>query len=97
MLCLSYQNPLSQITLILYLIDYKALKFNDWYVYPDWAYALGWTMTLSSVLMVPLWAAGQMCLTAGTFRQVSVQRKVVDHVQCEKNTQQTNNTIKTST
>lgn len=29
-------------------------------------------MTLSSVLMVPLWAAAQMCLTAGTFRQVSV-------------------------
>ncbi|XP_028448842.1 sodium- and chloride-dependent GABA transporter 3-like [Perca flavescens] len=69
-LCWKYFIPLlSLITLILYLIDYKALKFNDWYVYPDWAYALGWTMTLSSVLMVPLWAAGQMCLTAGTFRQ----------------------------
>lgn len=45
---------------------------NDWYVYPDWAYALGWTMTLSSVLMVPLWAVGQMFVTTGTFKQVSV-------------------------
>ncbi|XP_054483626.1 sodium- and chloride-dependent GABA transporter 3-like [Anoplopoma fimbria] len=69
-LCWKYVIPLlSLISLILYLVDYKHLRINDWYVYPDWAYALGWTMTLSSVLMVPLWAAGQMCMTAGTFRQ----------------------------
>ena len=58
----------------MYLVDYTHLRINDSYVYPNWAYTLGWTMTLSSVLMVPLWAAGQMCLTAGTFRQVSVQK-----------------------
>ncbi|KAM9349533.1 sodium- and chloride-dependent betaine transporter-like [Symphorus nematophorus] len=69
-LCWKYIIPLlSLISFILYLFDYKHLKINDQYIYPDWAYALGWTMTLSSVLMVPLWAAGQMCLTAGTFRQ----------------------------
>ncbi|XP_051266886.1 sodium- and chloride-dependent GABA transporter 3-like isoform X7 [Dicentrarchus labrax] len=68
--CWKYIIPLlSLISFILYLVDYKHLKINDWYTYPDWAYVLGWTMTLSSVLMVPLWAAGQMCLTAGTFRQ----------------------------
>ncbi|KAI3374653.1 hypothetical protein L3Q82_021224, partial [Scortum barcoo] len=70
-LCWKYIIPLlSLISFILYLADYKHLRINDWYIYPDWAYALGWTMTLSSVLMVPLWAAGQMCWTAGTFRQV---------------------------
>ncbi|XP_045897226.1 sodium- and chloride-dependent taurine transporter-like [Micropterus dolomieu] len=69
-LCWKYIIPLwSLISIILYLVDYKHLLINDFYIYPDWAYALGWTMTLSSVLMVPLWAAGQMCLTAGTFRQ----------------------------
>ncbi|XP_033506574.1 sodium- and chloride-dependent betaine transporter-like isoform X1 [Epinephelus lanceolatus] len=69
-LCWKYViPPLSLGSFILYLVDFKHLKINDWYIYPDWAYALGWTMTLSSVLMVPLWAAGQMCLTAGTFRQ----------------------------
>lgn len=62
----------SQISFILYFTDYKHLKFNDWYVYPDWAYTLGWMMTLSSVLMVPLWAAGLMFFTAGTFRQVTL-------------------------
>ncbi|KAM8849974.1 sodium- and chloride-dependent betaine transporter-like isoform 2-T2 [Spinachia spinachia] len=68
-LCWKYIIPLlSLIALILYLLDYKHLRINQ-YVYPDWAYALGWTMTLSSVAMVPQWAAGQMCFTAGTFRQ----------------------------
>ncbi|XP_051266901.1 sodium- and chloride-dependent GABA transporter 3-like [Dicentrarchus labrax] len=69
-LCWKYIIPLLSLTsFILYLVNYKRLRINDWYTYPDWAYALGWTMTLSSVLMVPLWAAGQMCLTAGTLRQ----------------------------
>ncbi|XP_070830096.1 sodium- and chloride-dependent betaine transporter-like [Chaetodon trifascialis] len=69
-LCWKYIIPLlSLASFILYVVDYQHLRINDWYVYPGWAYALGWTMTLSSVLMVPLWAAGQMCLTAGTFRQ----------------------------
>ncbi|XP_062285093.1 sodium- and chloride-dependent betaine transporter-like [Scomber scombrus] len=68
--CWRYIIPLLSLTsFILYLVDYTHLTINDRYVYPDWAYALGWTMTLSSVLMVPLWAAGQMCFTAGTFRQ----------------------------
>ncbi|XP_053186777.1 sodium- and chloride-dependent betaine transporter-like [Scomber japonicus] len=68
--CWRYIIPLlSLISFILYLVDYTHLKINDWYVYPDWAYTIGWTMTLSSILMVPLWAAGQMFLTAGTFRQ----------------------------
>lgn len=44
---------------------------NEWYVYPDWAYALGWMMTLSSVFVVLFTVARQMYLTAGTFRQVS--------------------------
>nr|XP_046264519.1 sodium- and chloride-dependent GABA transporter 3-like [Scatophagus argus] len=69
-LCWKYTIPLlSLISFILYLVDYKHLRINDWYVYPDWAYALGWTMTFSSIVMVPLCAAVQMILTAGTFRQ----------------------------
>ncbi|XP_068190460.1 sodium- and chloride-dependent GABA transporter 3-like [Antennarius striatus] len=66
-LCWKYIIPLvSLISFILYLLDYKHLKFNDWYIYPDWAYALGWIMMLSSVLMVPLWAVGKILLTVTT-------------------------------
>ncbi|XP_068605090.1 sodium- and chloride-dependent GABA transporter 3-like [Brachionichthys hirsutus] len=68
-LCWKYFVPvLSLISSILYLIDYKRLTING-YVYPDWAYGLGWTMTFSSVAMVPLWAAGLMCWTPGTLRE----------------------------
>ncbi|XP_071348136.1 sodium- and chloride-dependent GABA transporter 3-like [Trachinotus anak] len=68
-LCWKYIIPLlSLISFILYLVGFTHLTINN-YVYPGWAYALGWSMTLSSVLLVPLWAAGQMCLTPGTFRQ----------------------------
>ncbi|XP_068605330.1 sodium- and chloride-dependent GABA transporter 3-like [Brachionichthys hirsutus] len=67
--CWKFIIPLLSLSsFILYLVNYKHFKIND-YIYPDWAYGLGWTMTLSSVLIVPLWAAGQMCLTPGTFRQ----------------------------
>uniref|UniRef100_A0A3B4U4U1 Transporter n=1 Tax=Seriola dumerili TaxID=41447 RepID=A0A3B4U4U1_SERDU len=93
-LCWKYIIPLlSLISFILYLVGYTHLKINN-YVYPDWAYTLGWTMTLSSVLMVPLWAAGQMCLTPGTFRQVRALIRVfcnsVDFPSCVKIKSQNN-------
>uniref|UniRef100_H2RYW9 Transporter n=1 Tax=Takifugu rubripes TaxID=31033 RepID=H2RYW9_TAKRU len=69
-----YIIPLvSLISLILFIVNFKHLKINDWYVYPDWAYALGWMMTISTVIMVPLWAVIQMCRTAGTFREVCLE------------------------
>ncbi|XP_075875949.1 sodium- and chloride-dependent GABA transporter 3-like [Nelusetta ayraudi] len=69
-LCWKYIIPLlSLVSLILYFVDYKHLKFNNWYVYPDWAYALGWTMVLTSFAVLILTTAGQMCQTSGTFMQ----------------------------
>ncbi|XP_029380726.1 sodium- and chloride-dependent betaine transporter-like [Echeneis naucrates] len=69
-LCWKYIIPLLSLSsLILHLVEYQNLRFNGWYVYPNWAYLLGWTMTLSSILMVPLWATGQIYLTPGTFKQ----------------------------
>ncbi|KAM3866157.1 sodium- and chloride-dependent betaine transporter-like [Diretmus argenteus] len=53
----------------LYLVNLKQLRINRSYVYPDWAYALGWILSLSSIIMVPLWGIGQICFTTGTLRQ----------------------------
>uniref|UniRef100_A0A3Q2CS34 Sodium- and chloride-dependent GABA transporter 3-like n=1 Tax=Cyprinodon variegatus TaxID=28743 RepID=A0A3Q2CS34_CYPVA len=73
--CWKFVIPLvSAVSFVLYLVDYQHLKINNSYVYPDWAYALGWIMSMSSVLMVPLWAAGQLFFTEGTFRQLSNNR-----------------------
>lgn len=68
----------------MYLINYKHLLVNDWYVYPDWAYALGWTMTFSTIVVAVLFVVGQLCLTPGTFKQVSIQRKGTPRLVCQK-------------
>ena len=42
-------------------IGYKGNSYDDYYIYPRWANALGWVLTMSSVLMVPvviLWKLG---------------------------------------
>ena len=41
-------------------IGYQGNSYDD-YIYPSWANALGWLLTMSSVLMVPLviiWKVG---------------------------------------
>ncbi|CAF97747.1 unnamed protein product [Tetraodon nigroviridis] len=74
-LCWKYVTPaLSLISYILYLSDYRDLKINDWYVYPNWAYVLGWMMTFSSAITVPLWVIIHLCSTTGSFREVRVHR-----------------------
>lgn len=42
----NHLNPF-QISYILYRSDYRDLKINDWYIYPNWVYVLGWMMTFS--------------------------------------------------
>eukprot|EP00066_Takifugu_rubripes_P025767 XP_011615033.1 PREDICTED: sodium- and chloride-dependent betaine transporter-like [Takifugu rubripes] len=59
----------TQISYVLYLSDYRDLKINDWYVYPNWAYVLGWMMTFSSAIPVPLWVIIHLCSTTGSFRE----------------------------
>uniref|UniRef100_W5N3P1 Transporter n=1 Tax=Lepisosteus oculatus TaxID=7918 RepID=W5N3P1_LEPOC len=51
------------------LVKHTPLKFNNTYVYPDWAYVLGWFFALSSVTCVPLVMLYKLTRTAGTLRQ----------------------------
>ncbi|XP_056334355.1 sodium- and chloride-dependent GABA transporter 2-like [Danio aesculapii] len=70
MLCWKYLTPLLSLTSFVYsMVRYTPLTFNRWYVYPDWAYALGWLLALSSILLVPGWALGQMCTGKGSLKQ----------------------------
>ncbi|KAI4905507.1 hypothetical protein NFI96_027832, partial [Prochilodus magdalenae] len=70
-LCWKYLTPLiSLVTLIYSLVDFEPLTFNRWYVYPDWAYGLGWLMALSSIIMVPGWALGRLWTAKGSLKQV---------------------------
>uniref|UniRef100_A0AAQ4R924 Transporter n=1 Tax=Gasterosteus aculeatus aculeatus TaxID=481459 RepID=A0AAQ4R924_GASAC len=57
-------------TFVFSLVKYKPLKFNKTYVYPPWAYALGWCLGLFCVLLVPLWIVFKLMQMKGTVGQV---------------------------
>ncbi|XP_053300056.1 sodium- and chloride-dependent GABA transporter 2 isoform X2 [Pleuronectes platessa] len=68
-LCWRYFTPLiCMVCFICSFVDYQALTFGN-YVYPDWAYYLGWVITLSSIVVIPIWAIGKICLTKGSLKQ----------------------------
>ncbi len=39
----------------------------------DWAYALGWLMALSSILLVPGWVMGRLLAGKGSLKQVRMK------------------------
>uniref|UniRef100_A0A673J5L4 Transporter n=1 Tax=Sinocyclocheilus rhinocerous TaxID=307959 RepID=A0A673J5L4_9TELE len=70
MLCWKYLTPLvSMVSFVCSVVEYEPLTFNRWYVYPDWAYALGWLLALSSILLVPGWAMGRLLAGKGSLKQ----------------------------
>ncbi|KAK0134386.1 Sodium- and chloride-dependent GABA transporter 2 [Merluccius polli] len=72
-LCWKYFVPLlSMGSFIVYMGTYTQMEILSTYIYPYWAHVLGWIMTLSSIIFVPLFAIVQICLGTGPLRQVSV-------------------------
>ncbi|XP_074511198.1 sodium- and chloride-dependent GABA transporter 3-like isoform X1 [Sebastes fasciatus] len=68
--CWRYITPLiCMVCFIGFFVTYQPLASSGGYVYPNWACGLGWAMALSSVVAVPIWAVGKICLTEGTLRQ----------------------------
>ncbi|XP_019748349.1 sodium- and chloride-dependent GABA transporter 2-like [Hippocampus comes] len=69
-ICWRYLTPLLSLGSFIYsLVEYQPLTFNRWYVYPNWAYALGWITAFSSILFVPAWALYKLSTTKGTLSQ----------------------------
>ncbi|KAL3992060.1 COPII coat assembly protein SEC16 [Sarotherodon galilaeus] len=70
-LCWLYLTPLVSLgSFICSLIEYQPLTFNRWYVYPSWAYVLGWILALSSILLVPGWALYKLGTGTGTLNSL---------------------------
>ncbi|KAF7219401.1 sodium- and chloride-dependent GABA transporter 2 [Nothobranchius furzeri] len=68
--CWLYLTPLVSLGSFIYsLVEYQPLTFNRWYVYPSWAYVLGWIMALSSILLVPGWAIYKLGTGTGALSQ----------------------------
>nr|XP_042703621.1 sodium- and chloride-dependent betaine transporter-like [Chrysemys picta bellii] len=58
------------VTFLFSLIKYAPLKYNNWYVYPPWGYALGWLMALSSMICIPLYVIFILLKTRGSLKKV---------------------------
>ncbi|KAL2096208.1 hypothetical protein ACEWY4_008356 [Coilia grayii] len=68
--CWRYLTPIvSLISFICSIVEYQPLTFNRWYVYPTWAYVLGWMMSFSSILLIPGLALFRLMTGKGTFRE----------------------------
>jgi len=64
---------LPQAIFLFFLIKYKPLKYNNVYTYPDWGYAIGWCMAMSSMVCIPLGMVWMIWKTPGTFSEVNTR------------------------
>ncbi|XP_068605992.1 sodium- and chloride-dependent GABA transporter 2-like [Brachionichthys hirsutus] len=69
-LCWRYITPLICMAgFICSFLDYQPLISSHGYVYPDWAYSLGWAISSIIVVPVPIWALVKICTINGTFKE----------------------------
>uniref|UniRef100_A0A8D0D4Z4 Transporter n=1 Tax=Sander lucioperca TaxID=283035 RepID=A0A8D0D4Z4_SANLU len=68
--CWRFISPLIiSFILIFTVIQYKPIKYNN-YVYPGWSLAIGFSMALSSVVCIPIYALYKISRSPGaTFRE----------------------------
>ncbi|XP_063071115.1 sodium- and chloride-dependent GABA transporter 2-like [Engraulis encrasicolus] len=68
--CWIYITPTVCIgTFIFSLVRYSPLKFNQTYVYPWWAYGIGWFLAASSLCFIPLTMLYKLYHAKGTLLQ----------------------------
>lgn len=53
------------------LFDHRSLEYLG-YEYPSWAEGVGWSLAMSSILMIPLTAIIKVCKTKGSFKEVNI-------------------------
>ncbi|XP_072308495.1 solute carrier family 6 member 11a [Eucyclogobius newberryi] len=68
--CWLYVTPaMCSGTLIFLLLRYSPLRFNHSYVYPGWAYGIGWFLATSSLAMIPIIMVCKLANGKGTLWQ----------------------------
>ncbi|KAL2090985.1 hypothetical protein ACEWY4_013248 [Coilia grayii] len=68
--CWVYVTPIVCIGTFVYsLVRYSPLKFNNTYVYPWWAYGIGWFLAASSLSLIPLTMLYKLYYAKGTIVQ----------------------------
>ncbi|KAF7281952.1 hypothetical protein GWI33_003974 [Rhynchophorus ferrugineus] len=67
--CWKFISPSFIVCVVMFgLLYHQPLVYND-YFYPTWAEWVGWTLALSSIMMIPIGAIVKLCKTPGTFKE----------------------------
>ncbi|XP_077123115.1 sodium- and chloride-dependent betaine transporter-like [Ranitomeya variabilis] len=56
-------------TFLFSLIRYVPLKYNNYYMYPPWGYAIGWLMSIASMICIPLYAIYIVLRSKGSLKE----------------------------
>ncbi|XP_040292323.1 sodium- and chloride-dependent betaine transporter-like isoform X1 [Bufo bufo] len=56
-------------TFLFSVIKYIPLRYNNVYLYPPWGYAIGWLMSISSMICIPLYAIYIVLRTQGSLME----------------------------
>ncbi|XP_061654180.1 sodium- and chloride-dependent GABA transporter 3-like isoform X2 [Phyllopteryx taeniolatus] len=69
--CWKFVTPLllTGVLVLFFLVKFSPLKYNNTYLYPWWAHALGLLLAFSSVIMIPLWILYSVAKTPGSLPQ----------------------------
>lgn len=70
--CWMYISPVFLLVIFIFsLLGYEEMLGEE-YTYPEWSIVVGWILTLSSILCIPLYIVYKLLITPGTIKQVSV-------------------------
>ena len=59
-----------QVLFILSIVEYQPISLNS-YEYPGWASVIGWLVTCSSIIPIPIYMIYKFIVSKGTVRMVS--------------------------
>lgn len=69
--CWMYISPVFLLVIFIFsLLGYEEMLGEE-YQYPEWSIALGWILTLSSTLCIPIYIVYKILITPGTIQYVS--------------------------
>lgn len=75
-ICWMYISPVFLLVIFIFsLLGYEEMLGEE-YEYPEWSVALGWILTLSSIVCIPLYIVYKILITPGTITQVSEKQSV---------------------
>lgn len=83
-ICWKYISPVFLLVIFIFsLLGYEEMLGEE-YEYPEWSIALGWTLTLSSILCIPIYIIYKILITPGSIQYVRITNSVISFAACQR-------------